>query len=76
MTQTAEQLKQALRELPAQERADLARFLIHSLDDQEDPEVEEAWGEELQRRTEEIQSGRVVGEAAGAVFTRLREQYG
>ena len=76
MTQIAEQLKQQLIRLSAQDRAELAQFLIGSLEQDEDPDAEEVWSRELDKRTEEIESGRVVGKPAEEVFARLRERYG
>lgn len=43
MTETAERLKSELSRLPAQDRAELASFLIDSLDPQRDEGVEAAW---------------------------------
>jgi putative addiction module component (TIGR02574 family) len=64
MTAAVEQLKVQLSGLSEPERAELAHFLITSLepDDGEDPEVvEAAWRAEVQRRFEEMRSGKVVG---------------
>jgi len=54
MSETAEQLKAALAQLPASERAALAHYLIHSLDDGADHDAEAAWDAELARRMAEI----------------------
>jgi len=61
-------------ELPARERALLARRLIASLDGEaDDPaEVERAWEEEIHRRVEEYRSGRVQSVPASEVFARAR----
>jgi hypothetical protein len=53
----------------------LAHFLIQSLDPGADPDAEAAWDEELARRKEEIEHGRVVGEPAEKVFADLRAKY-
>lgn len=76
MSQTAEELKDQLIRLPQDERAELAQFLIDSLDGQSDPDAEEAWARELVKRAEEIQTGQAVGEPSEQVFARLREKYG
>ena len=58
----ARDLKNLFREvfeLPESERATLAGLLIESLEPPPDPEVEEAWAEEAERRWKEIQSGAV-----------------
>jgi putative addiction module component (TIGR02574 family) len=75
MSESAEQLKAALAQLPASERAALAYYLIHSLDDGGDADAEAAWDAELARRMEEIRSGQSVGEPAEPVFAELREKY-
>ena len=51
-------LEEALA-LPPNERADLAANLLDSLDEGEDEGVEEAWAQEIGRRVEEVESGRV-----------------
>ena len=58
MQEAKELLKQALA-LPDKERADLAGSLIDSLDDTVDENAEAAWQEEIVRRLEDVQSGRV-----------------
>ena len=75
MTETAEKLKVQLSQLSTQERAELAHFLIHSLDDGEDADAEAAWDTELARRMAEIRSGEAVGEPADKVFAELRKKY-
>ncbi len=47
MTETAEKLKIELSQLSIAERAELASFLIHSLDEESDYDVESAWDVEL-----------------------------
>jgi putative addiction module component (TIGR02574 family) len=74
MTPTLEDLKNASSSLPAPQRAELAHFLLRSLDPEEDG-WPEAWRTELARRLEEIRSGQVVGVPAEEVLGRLRERY-
>lgn len=50
MTKTAETLKQELSQLSKQDRAEIAYFLIHSLDEDGDDNITEAWDEELSQR--------------------------
>ena len=61
MTETAEKLQVQLSQLSTQERAELAHFLIHSLDEGVDADAEEAWDVELARRMAEIRSGEAEG---------------
>ena len=75
MTAKAEQLKAALIALTPEDRAELARFLVQSLDEEDEQGVEAAWDEELKRRAVEIESGRVVGEPAENVLRELRAKY-
>lgn len=46
-------------QLSPHERAKLAEHLIHSLDAEEDPDVERLWIEEAERRYREYKEGRV-----------------
>jgi hypothetical protein len=57
MTETAEKLKLQLSQLSAQDRAELAHFLIHSLDEDADDDVEAAWNTEIAKRLEDIHNG-------------------
>jgi putative addiction module component (TIGR02574 family) len=74
MTPTLQDLKDASSNLPAPQRAELARFLVRSLESDEG-NWSDAWGDELGRRLEEIRSGQVVGVPAEEVLERLRERY-
>lgn len=75
MSETAEKLKIELAQLSIEERAELAYFLIHSLDNQVDDDVERAWDVELTRRTQEIHNGTAFGKPSNQVFNELREKY-
>jgi len=46
-------------ELDKKRRAELAKLLIKSLDEEVDTGIEQAWIDEVTRRKEEIKSGRV-----------------
>jgi putative addiction module component (TIGR02574 family) len=72
MSETLETLKSQLGVLPSRDRAELARFLIDSLEPGVDDDEEAAWEIELARRVADIRSGRVVGKPADQVFTALR----
>jgi putative addiction module component (TIGR02574 family) len=75
MTATAERLKEDLVRLSPPERAELAQFLLDSLDDGSDPDAESAWEAELTQREQEIRTGQAIGEPAAHVMTELRKQY-
>ncbi len=75
MPDTIELLKTQLQQLPQGERADLAYFLIQSLDEGEDADAEAAWEKELSRRVNEIRGGTVTGIPAEQVFADLRKKF-
>jgi len=52
MTEEGHRLLTQALALPERERAELARELIASLDGLPDPDVDEAWAAEIQRRLE------------------------
>jgi putative addiction module component (TIGR02574 family) len=67
-------LRDQLLNLPAPQRAELAHFLLESLEDEE-AGADAVWREEIKRRIEEIKSGKVTGKPAEEVFSRIRERY-
>ena len=72
---TTEELERQLLELPADERARIARRLIESLDDPTDEAaIETAWNLEIKRRIEEMDRGEVEMIPAEEVFARIRER--
>lgn len=74
MTQAIEQLKSQATVLSAPERAELAYFLLCSLEPEEEG-AQEAWRTEIARRVAEIRSGSAVGRPAEEVLAELRERY-
>jgi len=56
----AKQLREAALALPPDERAGLARDLLHSLEDPPSAEVDAAWVAEIERRARELDDGTVV----------------
>ncbi len=73
-TAAMERLKSQLAALPSQARAELAHFLIQSLDQKEEG-VAAAWEAEVARRVDEIETGKVAGIPAAEVFDKLRQKY-
>lgn len=61
--------------LPLEERADLARELISSLDGPFDEDADKAWAEEIERRIANWRAGRTKGvpwpEAEARILARL-----
>lgn len=52
-----ETIEQTALQLPMQERAELARKLLLSLEEQNEEEVAQAWNAEAKRRAAELDSG-------------------
>jgi len=59
VTQEAEDLLKKALTLPAKDRATLAGSLIDSLDEVDEMSEQEAWNDEIARRIEELDSGKV-----------------
>ncbi len=74
MTETVEQLKSRAVALTVPERADLAYFLLASLEPEEEG-IEGAWRDEIDRRVDEIRSGHAIGRPADDLLAELRERY-
>jgi putative addiction module component (TIGR02574 family) len=70
MASQLESIETEALKLPAQERAKLADRLITSLFD--DADVENAWDTEVERRIEEIESGRAKLVPAADAIARAR----
>jgi putative addiction module component (TIGR02574 family) len=60
MEPTAKRLYDTALHLPDSERAELAARLIESLDSQVDDDLDVVWGVEIERRLEELDSGKVA----------------
>ncbi|MBN3926589.1 addiction module protein [Nostoc sp. NMS4] len=75
MSETAEKLKLELSQLSAKERAEIAYFLIHSLDEGIDDNLETTWDMELTQRLEDVNCQTAIGEPSSQVFSELREKY-
>ena len=74
MAQPMKQLKSQLEQLSAKDKAELASFLLGSLEP-EDEGVAAAWDLEIARRVDEIRSGRASGTPAEEVFAELRQEF-
>ncbi|MBI4756285.1 MAG: addiction module protein [Betaproteobacteria bacterium] len=73
MAATVEEIEAEALSLPAMQRARLVEKLIASLDI--DPDVENAWAEEVERRHAEIEGG-VVSLLPGAeTLARLKAEF-
>ena len=73
MNASLEEWKSALITLPAQQRAELAHYLLHTLDDVEADAATE-WLALAQRRMDDVRAGKAVGIPAEQVLESLRER--
>jgi putative addiction module component (TIGR02574 family) len=75
MSTTIDRLKSELTTLSDEERAELAHFLIQTLDGEPEAQVEEAWEAEVMRRIDEIKAGTAQGKLAEQLFAELKAKY-
>jgi putative addiction module component (TIGR02574 family) len=73
MSSTVEAIEAEALQLSAAERARLVERLIASLDT--DPEVEEAWAAEVERRNAEIESGAVSLISGPQALAKLKAEF-
>jgi putative addiction module component (TIGR02574 family) len=73
MSSTVEALEAEALQLSAAERARLVERLIASLDI--DPEVEETWAAEVERRNAEIESGAVALISGPEALAKLKAEF-
>lgn len=71
MSLTLQKLKAASSALSAAERAELVRFLLHSLEECSEPEARAEWLALAEKRMAEVRSGKVVGIPAEDVLKNL-----
>lgn len=75
MPATLQQVTEEIRELSPQDREQLIRALIRDFEPAETfsrDEIDRAWDEEIARRLEEIDSGKVKTVPAEKVFARIQ----
>lgn len=70
------EIKEKASRLSDAEKAELALSLIESLDGPADPDVEESWRLEIERRVGQIERGEVQLVPGDEVFARLRRRLG
>ena len=76
MNSTLAELEQKVTQLSADERAQLALFLLQSLEPADEGDIDEAWRVESERRLAQIESGEVQSVAGDDVFARVRRRLG
>ena len=67
-------LKDEISDLPVDQRIDIADYILKTLN-QPDPEVEQAWVKEAQRRLKEFKKGNSEAIPGEQVHQQLREKY-
>jgi mRNA-degrading endonuclease RelE of RelBE toxin-antitoxin system len=61
-----------IKKLDLKDRAALAKWIVESLDDLSEPEVEALWAEEAERRLDEMEQGKVTEIPAKDALRRAR----
>ena len=67
-----EELESEINKLPVKERAALAKWIVQSLDDLPEAEIEALWAEEAERRLDELEQGVVAEIPAEEALHRAR----
>ena len=74
MTSRIKKIEKEALQLTSHERAILAERLLHSLDDEEDTDVERAWIEEAERRYKEFKKGNTTARSIDEVLREIRSE--
>jgi putative addiction module component (TIGR02574 family) len=72
MGRAISEIEKEIRELATGDQERLLRALLEELDGPPDSDVEQAWHDEVQRRSRELDEGTVEAIPSGEVFARLR----
>lgn len=72
MTFSLFEIEQQASQLLPSDRAQLAEFLLESLQEPMNIEVEQAWGDEIERRVKAYENGEAVLFPAQEVFAEAR----
>lgn len=67
-----EELVAEVKKLSLKDRALLAKWIVESLDDLPEAEIEALWIEEAERRLDELEQGRATEVSAEEVLRRAR----
>jgi len=66
------EIEAEIKNLDLKDRATLAKWIVESLDDLSEAEVEALWAEEAERRLDELEQGLVIEVPAQEVLRRAR----
>jgi putative addiction module component (TIGR02574 family) len=72
MARAVSEIEEEIRALPELEKERLLRALLEELDGPPEPGVEQAWLDEIQRRSKELDNGLVAAIPADEVFAKSR----
>jgi len=67
-----DELEAEIKKLPLNDRATLAKWLVTSLDELSESEIEALWAQEAERRLDELEEGLVTEIPADEVLRRAR----
>ena len=76
MPMTLKELYTEARQLPREQAAELMDLLLIDTFSLPEPAVEEAWGREIDRRLDELESGKVQAIPGEEVMARVRRIVG
>ena len=76
MNATLAELEQKAEQLSVEERAQLALFLLQSLEPADEGNIDEAWRVESERRLAQIESGEAQSVPGDEVLARVRRRLG
>lgn len=74
MARAVSEIEKEIRALEPDDQEHLLRALLEELDGPADPDVEQAWLTEAQRRSQELDTGGVEAVPADEVFAKARAE--
>jgi putative addiction module component (TIGR02574 family) len=74
MARAVSEIEKEIRNLARPEQEQLLRALLEELDGPADPDAEQAWLDEVQRRSAEFDAGLIKAIPAEEVFARVRSR--
>jgi putative addiction module component (TIGR02574 family) len=70
---TLKEIEAEIKKLDLKDRAELAKWIVESLDELSEAEVEALWAEEAERRLDEMERGQVTEIPVKEVLRRARD---
>ena len=67
-----DEIEAEIKKLPVQDRAALAKWIVESLDELSEMEIETLWAEEGERRLDQLEKGDVPGIPAEEILRKAR----